>query len=88
MPHWFVFTVVASITLMLCMTLNFRAFTELRTEIEENQKLTTEVDQLINQNLAIQEEIHYIRTDPKVIENEARKLGMGRSDEKIFVPAN
>jgi cell division protein FtsB len=87
-PQWFIFAVVVSITFMLCLTINFRAFSELSAEIEQNQKLNAEVEQLSNQNLAIQEEIHNIKTDPKMIENEARKLGMGRLDEKIFVPAN
>ena len=87
-PHWFVFAVVVSITCMLCLTINFRALSELNAEIEQNNKLNNEVDQLTNQNLMIQEEIHHIKTDPKMIENEARKLGMGRADEKIFVPAN
>jgi cell division protein FtsB len=87
-PQWFVFAVVVSITCMLCLTINFRAFSELNAEIDQNTKLNTEVEQLTNQNLAIQEDIHNIKTDPKMIENEARKLGMGRADEKIFVPAN
>ena len=87
-PQWFVFAVAVSITCMLCLTINFRAFSELNAEIDQNAKLYTEVEQLTNQNLAIQENIHNIKTDPKMIENEARKLGMGRADEKIFVPAN
>ena len=87
-PQWFFFAVVVSITFMLCLTINFRAFSELNTEIDQNTKLNIEVEQLTNQNLAIQDEIHNIKTDPKMIENEARKLGMGRIDEKIFVPAN
>ena len=87
-PQWFVFAVAVSITCMLCLTINFRAFSELNAEIDQNAKLNTVVEQLTNQNLAIQENIHNIKTDPKMIENEARKLGMGRADEKIFVPAN
>lgn len=87
-PQWFIFALVVCITSMLCLTVNFRAVSELNTEIEQNQKLNLEVDQLTNQNLAIQEEIHNIKTDPKMIEREARKLGMGRPDEKILVPAN
>ncbi len=87
-PQWFVFAVVVVITFMLCLTINFRAISKLKVEMEENQKLSTEVEQLTNQNLMIQEEIHNLKTDPKVIEREARKLGMGRADEKIFVPTN
>lgn len=87
-PQWFVFTVIVSMTFMLCLTINFRAFSELRGEAEDNQKLSVEVDQLTNENLALQEEIHNLKTDSAIIEREARKLGMNRPGEKIFVPAN
>lgn len=87
-PQWFVFAVVVFITFMLCLTVNFRAFSELSTEMEQHQKLSIEVEQLSNQNLLIQEEIHNLKSDPKIIEREARKLGMGRPDEKVFVPTN
>lgn len=87
-PQWFVFAVVVFITFMLCLTINFRAFSYLTGEMEQNQKLNSEVEELTNQNLMIQEEIHNLKTDPKLIEREARKLGMGRSDEKVFVPTN
>jgi cell division protein FtsB len=87
-PQWFVFTVVVSITFMLCLAVNMRAFAELNEEIEVNQKLTIEVDQLTNENLVLQEEIHNLKTDSNLIEREARKLGMSRPEEKVFVPAN
>jgi cell division protein FtsB len=87
-PQWFVFTVIVSLTFMLCLTINLRAFTEVRGEVEQNQKLSAEVDQLTNENLALQEEIHTLKTDSNAIEREARKLGMSRSNEKILVPAN
>ena len=87
-PQWFVFTVVVSITFMLCLTINLRAYSEMTAEIEQNQKLSVEVDRITNENLILQEEIHSLKTDPNVIEHEARKLGMSRSGEKIFVPAN
>ena len=87
-PQWFIFSVVVFTTLMLCLTINLRAFSELTGEIEQNQKLSIEVDQLINANLALQEEVHHLKTDPRTVEREARKLGMGRADEKVLVPAN
>ena len=87
-PQWFVFAVVVFIIFMLCLTINFRAFSELTAEMEQNQKLNIEVEQITNQNLMIQEEIHNLKNDPKVIEREARKLNMGRPDEKVFVPTN
>lgn len=87
-PQWFVFTVIVSITFMLCLTINLRAFSELNQEAEQNQKLSVDVNQLTNENLVIQEEIHALKTDSNIIEREARRLGMSRSNEKILVPAN
>lgn len=87
-PQWFVFAVIVGITFMVCLAINFRAFSELNTELEQHQRLTAEVEQLANQNLLIQEEIKGLKSDPKTIEREARKLGMGRPNEKIFVPTN
>lgn len=87
-PQWFIFAVVVFITFMLCLTVNFRSFSNLMGEMEQNQKLNSEVEQLTNQNLLIQEEINSLKNDPKIIEREARKLGMGRPDEKVFVPTN
>jgi cell division protein FtsB len=87
-PQWFVFTVVVSITFMLCLTINMRAFTELNSEVELNQRLNVDVDRMTNENLALQEEIHNLKTDSNTIEREARKLGMSRSGEKVLVPAN
>ena len=86
--HWFVFSVVVFITFMLCLTVNLRAFTELGGEIEQHHTLTLEVEQLTSHNLAIQEEIHRLKTDPRSVESEARKLGMGRANERILVSGN
>lgn len=87
-PQWFVFTVIVAMTFLLCLTINLRAFSEMNQEVEHNQKLGVEVDQLTNENLTLQEEIHNLKTDSNTIEREARKLGMSRSNEKFLVPAN
>jgi cell division protein FtsB len=87
-PQWFVFTVIVSMTFMLCLTVNLRAYSELSEEIGQHQRLSVEVDQLTNENLALQEEIHNLKTDSKTIEREARRFGMSRQGEKILVPAN
>ena len=84
-PQWFVFAVVAFVTFMLCLTVNFRAFSELNTEMEHQQKLNFEIQHLTNQNALIQQEIDNLKHDQKTIEREARKLGMGRANEKVFV---
>lgn len=87
-PQWFVYAVVVALTFLVCLTINLRTYSELSTEIGQSQKLATEVDQLSSENLALQEEIHGLKTDSTIIEREARKLGMGRANEKVLVPAN
>lgn len=85
-PQWFAFGIVVFISFLLCLTINFRSYSELSSEMEEFENLNKEVETIAAENLAIQEEIRNLKSDPKVIEREARKLGMGRPDEKIFVP--
>lgn len=87
-PQWFAFAIIAAISFMLCLAINFRAFSELNTEVREYESLNNEIHVLMNQNALIQSDISGLKSDPKVIEREARKLGMGRADEKIFVPTN
>lgn len=87
-PQWFLFVVVVSITLMLCLAVNFRAFSEMTAEAEQNNQLSTDVEKLSVENLALQEEIHNLRNDSQTIEREARKIGLSRPNEKNSVPAN
>ena len=87
-PQWFMFVVVVSITFMLCLAVNFRAFSEMNAEAEQNNQLNTDVEKLSGENLALQEEIHNLKNDSGTIEREARKIGMSRPNEKILVPAN
>lgn len=87
-PQWFAFAVIATITFMVCLTVNIRSFSELREEVRQNEELNSQIQTLTDQNLLIRNEINGLKTDPKIIEREARKLGMGRADEKIFVPTD
>lgn len=87
-PQWLIFTVVATLTCMLCLTINFRAYTEVQQETSQNQTLSVQAEILTTENLALQEEIHSLKSDPRAIEREARKIGMSRPNEKILVPAN
>ncbi len=87
-PQWFVFSVIVSITFMLCIAINLRAFSEMSRETTQFQRLNTEIEQLNNENLLIQEEIHNLKSDSRIIEREARKIGMSRPNEKILVPVN
>lgn len=87
-PQWFLFVVVVSITFMLCLAVNLRAFSEMSAEAEQHGQLSTDVDKLSVENLALQEEIHNLKNDSQTIEREARKIGMSRPNEKILVPTN
>ncbi len=77
-PQWVVFAVITSLTFMLCLAINLRAFSEMSAEIQQNASLSRQMEQLTNENLAIQEEIHTLTTDSRTIEREARKIGMSR----------
>ena len=87
-PQWFVFAIITSITFMICLAINLRAYSEMSSEMELNQNLSVQLEQLSNENLAIQEDIHNLKTDARAIEREARKIGMSRRNEKVLVPVN
>ncbi len=57
-------------------------------EMEENQELSSQIQTLTTENVALQDEIHDLKNDKRSIEREARKMGMSRPNEKILVPAN
>lgn len=87
-PQWLVFAVTASMTLMLCLAINLRAYSEMSVEAQQNQRLSVEIEQMNNENLAIQEEIHNLKTDVRHIEREARRIGMSRPNQKFPVSPN
>ncbi len=87
-PQWFVFLVLASITFMLCLAINLRAFSEMNREINENISLNSEIEQLENENAELETEIKTLTNDERTIEREARKIGMSRPNEKILIPVN
>jgi cell division protein FtsB len=73
---------------MLCVSINYRAFTEMRTEVDQNARLAGQIQSLMDENLALQEEIHSLKTDPKLIEREARRIGIGLQQQTVPVPSN
>jgi hypothetical protein len=74
---------------VLCLTVNFRAFSELSREVEQNENLQTQIENITSENLNLQEEIYYLQNDSSVIEREARKFGFKRKEkEKVSVPTN
>jgi cell division protein FtsB len=87
-PQWFVFVIISSLSFMLCMAINLRAYSEMNRETIQFEQLNLEIESLNNENLIIQEEIHSLKSDPRAIEREARKIGMSRPNEKILVPGN
>ena len=88
-PRWASYGVTAVLVAVLCLTVNFRAYTELSKEVDQNQQLSTEIESMTTENLNLQEEIYYLQNDSDVIEREARKFGMKRSgkEKKVSVPA-
>jgi len=87
-PQWYVFAAIASMTFMLCMAINLRAFSEMNVEIEQNARLSLAVEQLTNETIGLQGEVHSLKTDSNTVAREARKMGMSRPNEKILVPIN
>lgn len=79
-PQWFVFAAIAGITFMLCLAINIRAYSEMSAEVEQNQRLSVQLETLTNENLAIQEEVHNLKIDSPFVEQEARKIGLSRSN--------
>ena len=87
-PWWVSFAIVVSIFVMLGISINFRAWTEVKEEAAQNTQLASQIQNLMDENLALQEEIHTLKTDPIVIQQQARKIGIGLRREKVSVPAN
>jgi len=67
---------------MLTVSINFRAFREMNDEATQNTRLSSQIQNLMDENLALQEEIHTIKSDPRVIEREAKKLGLDLKRDK------
>lgn len=87
-PQWYVFAIITVISFMLCLAINLRAYSEMSQEIEQNEQLSVQIEALTTENMAIQQEIEDLKNDPRTVEREARKIGLGRPNEKILVPAN
>jgi hypothetical protein len=73
---------------MLTVSINYRALSEAQTEVDKNERLGVQLQSLKDENLALQEEIHTLKTDPRIIEREAKRIGLDlRQDAKVSVPA-
>ena len=87
-PWWLSFLIVISIFVMLGVSINFHSFSEMKAEAEQNTHLANQIQNLMDENLALQEEIHTLKSDPNIIQREARRIGIGLRQEKVPVPAN
>lgn len=70
---------------MLTLTFNYKAYTRLSSEAEENSSLGRQIEDLRTENIAIQEEIHYLKHDPATIDREAKKFGLRKDLKKVPV---
>ncbi len=86
-PMWAAFAIVISIAVMLGLSINYRSFASMKEEITENEQLTTKIQSITDENLQLQEEIHNLKNDPRVVQREAERLGIIRR-EKVSVPTN
>ena len=83
LPSWIPVAAVAGLVLLLVLTVNYRAYSELRRETQTFDELNERVQQATTENLSMQEEIYYLKSDPKTIEREARKYGLARREEQV-----
>jgi hypothetical protein len=86
--HWWGIGIVATLTLMLCLTINYRAFSQLGKESAEKEMLEQRIQSVTSNNLSLQEQIHYLKNDPDTVAREVRKFGLRRSNEKVPVQTN
>ena len=86
--QWWGIGVAATLTLLLCLTINYRAFSELGKESSENETLEKRIQNVTTENLGLQEKIHYLKNDPETVEREAKKFGFRRPKNKVPVQAN
>lgn len=87
-PLWIAFIIVIAITVMLGVTINYSSYARMSQEVGENSELSNRLQGLMDENLQLQDEIHDLKTNPKVIEREAKRLGITTGIKKVPVPAN
>ncbi|MDM7921350.1 MAG: septum formation initiator family protein [Pyrinomonadaceae bacterium] len=85
-PRWAPYAAAIALTVSIMATLNFRTYMEYRRGHEEHIELGERIENLTDENLALQEEIHALKTDPKAIEQEARKYGLRPKKDRVSQP--
>ncbi len=48
----------------------------MKEEASQNTRLATQIQSLTDENLALQEEIHALKTNPEIIQREAKRIGV------------
>lgn len=86
--QWWGIGIILTLTLMLCVTINYRAFSQFGREAAENELLEQRIQSITTNNLALQEQIHYLKNDPDTVAREVRKFGLRRPKEKVSVQTN
>lgn len=90
-PFWVSALVVIILTGTLFVAITYRSFSAVTAEVRENEQLNSMIQNLTDENLQLQDEIHSLKTDPKVIEREAKRLGIPVKDlgakTQVPVPA-
>jgi len=75
-PRWAAPVAAGVLSLMICLTINYRAYSDLQKETAQKQALIEQIDSVKNENLDLQEDIYKLKRDPKTIKLEAKKLGL------------
>lgn len=83
LPGWMPILTVVTLCTMLVLTINYRAFSDLTKETREFEVLNNKITAATTDNLSLQEEIHYLKNDPNMIEREARKYGLAPPKEQV-----
>lgn len=82
---WVSMALPVIMTLMVCVTVNYRAYSELKNEKQQFETLGQQVEAVTSENLSLQEEIHYLKNDPDMIRREAQKFGFVPREKKVSV---
>lgn len=63
---------------LLCLSLNLSTYLEMRSAIDKNVQLGDQVNDLLDETVALQEEIHALRSDRARVAREVERLGLNK----------
>ena len=86
LPSWIYLAMIVVAAAAICVTVNFRGYTQLSTAEQRFRQMETEIATLRRANASLQTEVFRITTEPATIESAARtRLGMVRPTD-VVVP--